>query len=241
MEHQSAVAYGNGYQMGYKGTDRSKTGVGLLFDFIIVHESGHEWFGNSVTSYDKADTWIHEGFTTYTETIFAECLSGKKKAFEYQQGKINVIRNDAPVQGRFNECDEGSSDHYDKAAFMIHMIRMIMDDDDKFFGMLRSINDTFYHKIITGKQMEDFINAYSGIDFSKVFDQYLRTASLPKLVVKQERKTTSYKWADCVAGFNMPVLVNDNGKPLWIKPDTNWQSMKPGKHKIAVDKNFLIK
>jgi aminopeptidase N len=240
MEHQSAVAYGNGYKMGYKGTDRSKSGVGLLFDFIIVHESGHEWFGNNITSFDKADTWIHEGFTTYTETIFAECLFGKQKAFLYQQGKVNVIKNDAPVQGQFNECDEGSSDHYDKAAFIIHMIRMIMKDDVKFFGMLRGMNETFYHKIITGKQMEDFINTYSGIDFSKVFQQYLRTASLPKLAIEYKNQMVSYKWTDCVEGFNMPVLVHTKGKAVWLNPSTDWQQMKYNGSKFRIDKNFLI-
>lgn len=240
MEHQSAVAYGNEYKMGYKGTDRSKSGVGLLFDFIIVHESGHEWFGNNITTFDKADTWVHEGFTTYTETIFAECLLGKEKAFVYQQGKVNVVKNDAPVQGQFNECDGGSSDHYDKAAFMIHMIRMIMKNDAKFFGMLRSMNETFYHKIITGKEMEDFINSYTGIDFSKVFQQYLRTASLPKLAIEYKRQTVSYKWTNCVEGFNMPILVHTKGKALWLSPNTNWQQMKYNGGKFSVDKNFLI-
>jgi len=240
MEHQSAVAYGNGYQMGYKGVDRSKTGVGLLFDFIIVHESGHEWFGNSITAYDKADTWIHEGFTTYTETIFAECLLGKKAAFTYQQGKKNKIRNDGPVQGRFNECNEGSGDHYDKAAFMIHMIRMIMKNDATFFAMLKSMNEKFYHKIISGKRMEDFINAYSGKNFDKVFDQYLRTASLPKLAIRYKKQQVLYKWTNCVAGFNMPVLVYDDEKPVWLKPTTRWQSIKTGGRKINVDENFLI-
>jgi aminopeptidase N len=118
MEHQSAIAYGNEYKMGYKGKDRSATGEGLKFDFIIIHESGHEWFGNSITTVDKADSWVHEGFTSYTETIFAECLSGKESAFKYQSGKRRTIHNDRPAQGFFGNCDGGSGDHYDKAGFM---------------------------------------------------------------------------------------------------------------------------
>jgi aminopeptidase N len=240
MEHQSAVAYGNGYKMGYKGEDRSKSGVGLLFDFIIVHESGHEWFGNSITSYDKADTWIHEGFTTYTETIFAECLLGKNSAFIYQQGKRNVVRNDKPVQGKYNECDEGSSDHYDKAAFMIHMIRMVMKNDSAFFAMLKAMNETYYHKIVTGKEIAHFINHYSGIDFNKVFDQYLRTAAIPDLELKRKKNTLLYKWSNCVTGFNMPVLVHQNNKAIWLTPNTQWQKMSLSHDDICVDKNFLI-
>lgn len=240
MEHQSAVAYGNEYKMGYKGADRSKSGVGLLFDFIIVHESGHEWFGNSITSYDKADTWIHEGFTTYTETIFAECLLGKDSAFIYQQGKTNVIRNDKPVQGKYNECDEGSSDHYDKAAFMIHMIRMVMEDDTAFFGMLKAMNQTYYHKIVSGKEIESFINRYSGKDFSKVFDQYLRNAAIPNLEIKYKKNTLLYRWSNCVAGFNMPVLVHQKDKAIWLKPTTVWQKRSLHPANICVDKNFLV-
>jgi aminopeptidase N len=240
MEHQSAVAYGNKYKMGYEGTDRSKSGVGLLFDFIIVHESGHEWFGNSITSYDVADEWIHEGFTSYTETIFAECLLGKQKAFEYQQGKINTIRNDKPVEGLFNQCDEGSSDHYDKAAFMIHMIRMVVNNDSTFFAMLKGMNGTFYHKIITGSEMEQFINRFTGKDFSKVFDQYLRTAQLPNLEIRKNATGISYNWTDCVLDFNMPILIHQNGKDFWLHPTTKLQHKKMAKGALTVDKNFLI-
>jgi aminopeptidase N len=240
MEHQSAVAYGNGYLLGYKGTDRSKSGIGLLFDFIIVHESGHEWFGNNITSYDKADTWIHEGFTTYTETIFAECLLGKEKAFRYQQGKASIIRNDKPVEGVFDACDEGSSDHYDKAAFMIHTIRMIMNNDTAFFGMLRSMNQVYYHQIVSGKEIEAFVNHYSGKDFSLIFDQYLRASEIPSLEIKYNKGLASYRWKDCIAGFNMPVLIRQNGKYRWLQPTTKWQSIASGKGKIMVDKNFLI-
>lgn len=240
MEHQSAVAYGNGYQMGYKGIDRSKTGVGLTFDFIIIHESGHEWFGNNITTYDKADTWVHEGFTSYTETIFAECLRGKDEAFKYQRGKRRTLQNDIPAQGSFNECDEGSSDHYDKGAFMIHMIRMIMDDDAKFFGMLREMNSKFYHKIVSGKDIEQFMSAFAGKDFSKVYDQYLRSKEIPKLELKQKNGSIIYRWTNCVPGFDMPVLISADGKSRWIYPHTEWGSVKGNYRKAYVNENFLV-
>lgn len=240
MEHQSAVAYGNHYRMGYDGTDRSGTGVGLKFDFIIVHESGHEWFGNSITAFDKADEWIQEGFTTYSETIFAECLLGKDSAFLYQQGKRINILNDKPVQGAYNQCDEGSSDHYDKAAFMIHTIRMIMRNDSMFFAMLQSMNRTYYHKLVTGKEIEHFINTFSGKHFNKVFDQYLRNAAIPNLQVLQKNGKLFYRWTNCVAGFDMPVFASLNGKPRWITPKTQWQSMSVKASNVIPDKNFLV-
>jgi aminopeptidase N len=227
--------------MGYKGKDRSKTGVGLKFDFIIIHESGHEWFGNSITTFDKADTWIHEGFTTYTETIFAECLLGKEKAFIYQHGKRVTIHNDRPVQGNYNECDEGSGDHYDKASFMIHMIRIIMNDDAKFFAMLKEMNNRFYHKIITGKDMEQFINEYSGKNFDKVFDQYLRNKEIPELEMEKKKDQLSYRWTNCVTGFDMPVSVHVDGKEMWLYPTTEWGSNKGKKYKkITLSKDFLV-
>ncbi len=240
MEHQSAIAYGNKYKMGYLGLDRSRTKVGLDFDYIIIHESGHEWFGNNITTLDKADTWVHEGFTTYTETIFEECLKGKALAFTYQKGKKHIVRNDRPVQGTFHICDEGSGDHYEKGAFLVHMIRMIMNDDAKFFAMLREMNSGFYHKIINGKDVEAFMSEYSGKDLSRIFDQYLRESGLPRLEIKKGAKKLSYRWTDCVAGFNMPVLVNLNGKNTWISPLDTWQELPVKAKKIKVDENFLV-
>jgi len=221
MEHQSAVAYGNKYLMGYLGKDLSNTGVGLLFDFIIVHESAHEWFGNSITAADVADTWIQEGFTSYCETIFAECLFGKEKAFTYMHGMRDRIKNDRPSQGASEQCDGGSGDHYVKGAFVVHMIRTLMQDDRKFYDMLREMNTTFYHQLVTSQQIETFINRYSGIDFSKLFDQYLRQQNFPTLAVKKNGKQLQYRWERCVAGFQMPLKLEDN---TWIYPTTNWQN-----------------
>lgn len=240
MEHQSAVAYGNGYQMGYEGMDRSETGAGLDFDFIIIHESGHEWFGNSITSYDKADTWIHEGFTSYTETIFEECLKGKERAFMYQRGKKHNVKNNAPVQGKYDQCDEGSADHYDKAAFMIHMIRVVMDHDSLFFAMLRDMNRQYYHRIVAGHEIETFINSYSGRNFDKIFDQYLRMQSLPGLEIRKEKGGIAYRWINCTPGFNMPVLLWIKEQQVWVYPEEQWKQLRIKTGKMKVSPDFLI-
>lgn len=243
MEHQSAVAYGNHFQQGYLGKDRSATGVGLLFDFIIVHESAHEWFGNSITAFDKADEWIHEGFASYAETVYAECIAGKENAFEYQRGKRRTIRNDKPVEGREGQCDEGSSDAYDKAGFMIHMIRLIMNDDTAFFDMLREMNRKYEHQLVTGAQIESFISSYAHKDLTKVFDQYLRQAKLPVLVLKKQPDgALTYYWKDCVSGFAMPVYWMDGTTKNWFQPTTTPQSMEAKNLKNAnqISSDFLI-
>lgn len=243
MEHQSGIAYGNGYQMGYEGKDRSKSGVGFLFDFIIIHESGHEWFGNSITTRDKADTWIHEGFTTYTETIFAECMFGKNEAMKYLYGNRPRIKNNAPMQDRYDNCDEGSNDHYIKGAYMLHMIRCIMRDDAKFWAMLKEMNHHFYHQIIDGKQMEQFISDFSGIDFSKLFNQYLQQASIPLLQLRKDMDgALECRYVHCIEGFKMPLKVLVKGKPHWILPSTDWTktpyNAKP--KLVVVSKDFLV-
>lgn len=183
MEHQSAIAYGNKYQMGYLGMDRSGSGRGLKWDYIIIHESGHEWFGNSITTVDIADMWIHEGFTDYTETIYTECQQGKEAAEEYVIGLRDGIANDRPIIGPYGVNQEGSGDMYNKGANLIHMIRHIVGDST-FKAMLLEMNRRFYHKTVTSAEIEDFM-----IDFSRsktllnksLFDQYLRTAQVPVL------------------------------------------------------------
>lgn len=243
MEHQSAIAYGNDYKMGYLGMDRSMSGVGMLFDYIIIHESGHEWFGNNISINDVAYTWIHEGFTTYSETLFAECLVGKEKAFKYQQGEWNNIANDSPMEGIPGNCDGGSGDHYDKGAAMIHMIRMVMNDDEKFKGMLQAMNSEFYHQTIDGKQMENFINNFSMKDFSKVFDQYLRTNQVPILELqKAENGILKYRWSNCIAGFDMPLTIFLQNEEIWLYPTTEWQDFETvlALNEITVNKNYYI-
>lgn len=241
MEHQSAVAYGNGYKNGYAGTDLSGSGWGLKWDFIIVHESGHEWFGNNITSKDIADMWIHEGFTNYSETLFTEYYYGKEAATAYITGVRKKIVNDKPIIGQYGVNEEGSGDMYYKGGNMIHTIRQVINDDEKFRNILRGLNKTFYHQTVTTAQIEDYINQQSGINFSKVFDQYLRTTQIPVLEYKKEKGRIWYRWNNCVKGFAMPVKVyTDSGKEIFLHPTEKFQAAPAGVSEMKADPNFYI-
>jgi aminopeptidase N len=244
MEHQSAVAYGNHYQQGYLGRDRSGTGHGLLWDFIIIHESAHEWFGNSITMKDAADMWIHESFATYAEGLFTECQQGKKAGAEYTIGQRKRIRNDEPIVGIYGVNHEGSGDMYDKGANMLHTIRQLVDDDARWRGIMRGLGKTFWHQTVTGKQVENYMSSHSGMNLSKVFDQYLRTAKVPTLEYKLQGSKLSYHWSDVVPGFAMPVKVTTSpGKLSWIRPTESWKTITVRLNRpeeIHVDENFYV-
>jgi len=243
MEHQSAIAYGNSYQNGYYGRgDLSGTGWGMKWDFIIVHESGHEWFGNNITSKDIADMWIHESFANYSETLFTEYYYGKKAASEYVIGIRKRIVNDIPIIGPYGVNKEGSSDMYYKGGNMLHTIRQIINNDEKFRMILRGLNKTFYHKTVTSKQVEDYINKNSGIDFSKVFDQYLRTIMIPTLEYKIQKRNLFYRWTNCVKGFNMPVkIMLLKNQYSFIYPTEIFKQIKINDKDLKADDNFYIK
>jgi len=237
MEHQSAVAYGNGYQMGYLGTDRSGTGVGMLFDYIIIHESGHEWFGNNITATDVADNWIHEGFTTYTETLYAEWIAGKEKAARYNRGEWRNIANDRPIIGAYGVADDGSGDKYDKGAAILHMIRTIVANDSVFRQILRGLNKEFRHQTVTTKQVEDFIDGYTALDLRPFFNQYLRTTQIPTLEWSRQAGNLRYRFTNAVPGFSLPVAVEESGRTLTVT--TEWQSA-PSTRRVAWENNFLM-
>lgn len=241
MEHQSATAYGNGYVNGYHGRDLSGTGWGMKWDFIIVHESGHEWFANNITSKDLADMWIHEGFTNYSETLFTEHYYGKEAGEAYVIGTRKLIRNDVPIIAPYGVNKEGSSDMYYKGGNMLHTIRQIINDDEKFRNILRGLNKTFYHQTVTSKQIEDYVSKNSGINFSKVFDEYLRTTMVPTLEYKIKNGTLSYHWIDVVKGFNMPVKVMlSKDKSTFIYPTENNKELRITEKDLKVDDNFYV-
>ena len=221
MEHQSAIAYGNKYKNGYDGSDISHSGTGDKWDFIIVHESGHEWFGNSITSNDIADMWIHEAFTSYSEVLYTECLLGIEAANNYIIGIRNRIKNDAPIIGTYGVNKEGSGDMYFKGSNLIHMIRQLINDDVQFRNLLRAINKKFYHQTITSKQIERFIIEETGIPLEKVFDQYLRSTKIPTLEIISMEDGFQYRWTNCVSGFAMKVK---NSRGHWISPTEEWSS-----------------
>lgn len=244
MEHQSAVAYGNKFKMGYLGNDLSRTGWGLKFDFITVHESGHEWFGNNITAKDIADMWIHEGFTNYSESLFLESGYGKEASSAYTIGLRKGIANDIPVIGSYNVNKEGSGDMYPKGANLIHTIRQLIGDDEKFRAILRGLNKTFYHQTVTTAQIENYISKQSGLKLAKVFDQYLRTTKIPVLSYHITDGKLSYQWTNVTEGFDMPVKVTikPNAFSL-LYPTTKWKTIAvPGisEADFKADPNFYI-
>lgn len=227
MEHQSNVAYGNKYkngyfQEGYGPIDYSGTGVGLNWDYIIIHESGHEWFANNITAKDQADMWVHEGFTMYSEVLFTEKYMDKKSADIYAQGIQNGISNDAPIIGKYGVRNEGSGDMYPKGASMLHTIRQVIDNDEKFRQILRGLNKDFYHQTVTTEQIEKYISEKSGFDFSSVFNQYLRTTDVPVLEYSQKGNELKFRYTKVVKNFKLPLKVVDK----WIKPTEEWQTVK---------------
>jgi aminopeptidase N len=242
MEHQSSVTYGNKYLKGYLGRDRSNTGWGLMFDYIIIHEAGHEWFANNITVKDVADLWVQEGFTCYSESLYLDYYYGKKAASEYVIGLRKGIRNLEPLIGPYNVNKEGSSDMYDKGANVLHTLRQLIDDDEKWRHILRGLNKTFYHQTVTSEQIENYISEQTGIDLSAFFNQYLRTSNIPTLEYKIENKELKYRWTHIVNDFDMPIPVNIEGKSEWIVPNSEWQTLalETEISFIVIDPNFYV-
>ncbi len=238
MEHQSNVAYGNKYQNGYLGRDLSGTGIGLKWDYIIIHETGHEWFANNITAKDQADMWIHESFTTYSETLFVDYNYGKAEGNKYLQGLRQNIQNDKPIIGTYGIRNEGSGDMYPKGANMIHTIRQVINNDEKFRQILRGMNKDFYHQTITTKQIEDYFIQKSGIDLKSIFDQYLRTVKIPTLEYKQNGNQLTYKWTNVVPNLKLPIRLADGQelKPTEQNQTTTLKSDQP----VEFDKNYYI-
>lgn len=244
MEHQSSVTYGNKYGNGYLGMDLSSTGWGLKWDFIIIHESGHEWFANNITYKDIADMWIHESFTNYSESLFTEYYFGKKAASEYVIGTRAGIRNDIPIIGKYNVNNEGSGDMYPKGGNMLHTMRQIVNDDEKWRAILRGLNKTFYHKTVESSDIENYMIRESGKDLKSVFDQYLRHTEIPILEYKITKNRIEYRWTNCIDSFNMPLKVTlEKGKYDFIYPTKEWKGSKTkikSKADFKVDENFYI-
>lgn len=245
MEHQSCVAYGNHFENGYLGRDLSHTGWGLKWDFIIVHESAHEWFGNNITTKDLADMWVHESFANYAEALYTEYLFGRKAGDAYCRGTRQNILNDRPIIGHYGVNQEGSGDMYYKGGNMLLSIREIINDDQKFRQILRGLNKTFRHQTVTGRQIETYINQVSGINFDKVFQQYLTTTKVPHFEYYFKNNTLYYRWANVVPGFDMPLQVTlQKDSMRFIHPTEKWKSKPVSPDEIrnfSINKNFYVK
>lgn len=245
MEHQSAVAYGNQFKMGYLGRDLSGSGWGLKFDFITIHESGHEWFGNNITTKDIADMWVHESFTNYSESLFSESQYGKAASTAYVSGIRKNILNDIPIIGDYGVNSEGSGDMYYKGANMIHLIRQLINNDEKFRAILRGLNATFYHKTVTTQDVENYIAKQSGLKLNKIFDQYLRHPKIPTLEYSIEKGMLKYRWNADVKDFDMPVKASlKPGSFRLIYPSPLWKSIPIDasikSDQFSIDPNFYV-
>lgn len=243
MEHQSSVTYGNGFKNGYRGRDLSATGVGLKFDFIIVHESGHEWFGNNISMKDAADMWIHESFTNYSENLFVEYHFTEKEAQDYVLGCRKLVKNDRPIIGEYNVNGRGSSgDMYYKGGNMLHAIRHTINDDNKWRSILRGLNKKFWHQTVGTNEIESYISQESGIDFDLFFDQYLRTTKIPVLNYQVDGNRLDYQYQNVVPGYDYPLRVQINGEVVSIKPTEELQTLLRDEaiETFEVDRNFFV-
>jgi aminopeptidase N len=242
MEHQSCVTYGNGFRNGYRGTDVSGSGWGLKFDFIIIHESAHEWFANSITYEDIADMWIHESFGNYSENLYVEYYYGKKAGSEYVLGSRSNIRNDKPITGFYDVNNEGSGDMYYKGGNMLHTLRQIINDDEKWRDILRSLNRDFYHKVVKGYQIENYISEKTGIDLKPFFDQYLRDIRIPVFEYYIKGSNLFFRWNNCVPDFDMQLKIYISGKEKIITPSQGFTSIQIDADNavIAVDSGYYV-
>ncbi len=244
MEHQSGIAYGNHYLNGYLGKDLSGTGQGLDWDFIIVHESAHEWFGNSLTTADLADMWVHESFANYSEGLYVECLRDRQAGAEYVIGTRKGIQNDRPIVAAYGVNHEGSGDMYPKGGNMLHTIRQVVNDDGKWRQILRGLTQTYRHQIVTGRQVQEYISREAGIDLGRVFEQYLTTTMIPVFEYRISGDSLSYRWSDVVPGFDLPIRVTlSDGEYRLIRPSAQWQTAKvrlTAPEEFSVDPNFYV-
>ena len=240
MEHQSSVTYGNKYKQGYLGRDLSGTGWGLKFDYIIVHETGHEWFANNITYIDIADMWIHEGFTTYSENLFVDYHFGSEASSEYVIGSRRNIRNNKPIIGPYNVNKSGSGDMYAKGANLLHTLRQLANDDDLWRNILRGLNKEFFQQTVNTQQIENYISEKMNMNLTPFFNQYLRDTRIPTLLYKYESNNLSFKWDNVVDDFTMPVEIISDGKTQWIYPTKSWKKIELTQNKFKIDPNYYI-
>ena len=240
MEHQSSITYGNKYQNGYLGRDLSGSGWGLKFDYIIIHEGGHEWFANNITYKDIADMWVHEGFTCYSENLYVDYFFGKEASAEYVIGTRRGISNRKPIIGQYDINREGSGDMYSKGANLLHIIRQLAKDDELWRQTLRGLNKEFYHSTVTTGEIEEFISKGIGMNLSKVFDQYLRDYRVPVFEYEITNGVLMYRWNNVIDGFDMPLEVIIDGENTLLYPTLEFKQVPIKNLYINVDDDYYI-
>ena len=240
MEHQSSITYGNKFQNGYLGRDLSGSGWGLKFDYIIIHEGGHEWFANNITYKDVADMWVHEGFTCYSENLYVDYFFGKEASAEYVIGTRRGISNKKPIIGQYDVNREGSGDMYSKGANLLHTIRQLTNNDELWRQTLRGLNEEFYHSTVTTREIEEYISNSIKIDLSRIFDQYLRDYRIPVFEYDINNGVLSYRWNDVIEGFDMPIEVKIDGETKLLKPTNKFQKLNIKNLFINIDKDYYV-
>ena len=239
MEHQSAIAYGNNYLPGYNGNRQFISG--LDFDYIIIHETGHEWWGNSITTNDIADMWIHEGFCTYSEVLYVECIYGYDIMLDYVNNQKRSVRNDKPIIGPYNVNKKGSNDMYQKGSLMLHTLRSLIDNDSLWFLIIKGISEEFKYQIVDGAEIIDYINEKVDLDLYYFFQQYLYKSEIPTFEYKTQKKgrghTLLYRW-NAIDDFNMNIKVNVAAKDILLLPESEWKEYSLGNVDI---KSFKVR
>jgi len=243
MEHQSSITYGNGYTNGYKGSSYpSNSKWGLKFDYIIIHEGGHEWFANNITYRDIADMWIHEGFTTYSENLYVEYFYGKEAGAEYVISSRKGISNFKPIiTGEYGVNRESSGDIYAKGANVLHTLRQLTKDDELWRDTLRGINKDFFHQTVSSNQIENYISKKLNINLKKFFDQYLRDTRIPIFEYEINDGELKYRWSNVINGFNMPIEINLDNKSIKLFPVMDWKHLKTIEGNLEINKNYYVK
>jgi aminopeptidase N len=228
MEHQSAVTYGNHFKNGYLERDWTGVGISPRFDFIIIHESGHEWFGNSITAADPSDMWIHEGWTTYLECLYVEYHYGKADALKYLNGYKPKVKNLQPIVGERGVNASPPADQYFKGVLFINTLRSVVNDDPRWMALLYDFYQHFKYQNIMTEDVMAYFNQHTGMNLTPVFDQYLRHTEIPRLelLFDEPAGTVMYKWRADEDAFSMPVGVGKPGQWQIIHPTTQWQVMK---------------
>jgi len=237
MEHQSAVTYGNRFANGYLERDWTGVGVSPKFDFIIIHESAHEWFGNAVSAADVSDMWIQEGWATYLESLYVEHIFGYDDALKYTNGYKSKVQNRQPIITMRGIHQTPPQDMYFKGTLFINTLRNVVNDDLKWWKLIRDMYQRFKYQNIMTEEMVQFFNQRTGMNLTPIFDQYLRHIALPTLdLTFQSDGIVSYRWTADEKAFAMPVRVGKAGQWQIIQPTTEWKTMKTslGKDEFGV-------
>ena len=221
MEHQTAVAYGNDFKTYERGI---RTIYGYM-DYIILHETAHEWWGNNITACDGADVWLHEGFAVYSEVLYVEDQLGYPMSIHYLLELRRGIQNRRAIVGPRGEYYWGFEDAYNKGAWILHTLRSVLDDDAMFFGILKGFQQEFAAQIVCTEDLVEYINNATVKDFTPFFDQYIFDRRPPTLEYSLTKDKLLYRYTGILPEFSMPVNVLVNKDEVRLQPSMATQTL----------------